>query len=132
MAIQLEIIIGGLQNHESVQKFEDMVNRFLRNHKVINVEYKTNMVQTANSLKQNQIAFISYDDELDKDWKGLFNIFSSGNYELKDILKATLKATDVAVSNETIDKLANYYKNNDLISDLSNKLGIDIELDPNV
>ncbi|REH81364.1 hypothetical protein [Staphylococcus felis] len=129
MAAQLEIIMGSYKNDESLQRFEDMVNQFLRTHKIINVEYKVNTSQENHSLKHTQIAYVTYDDELDNTWKGIFNQLVSSEYEYKDLLKAVLKVTDISIAESTIDKIVDYYENENMVVDLADELNIKIEED---
>ncbi|REH82330.1 hypothetical protein DOS74_03175 [Staphylococcus felis] len=129
MAAQLEIIMGSYKNDESLQRFENMVNQFLRTHKIIDIEYKVNTSQENHSLKHTQIAYITYDDELENTWKGIFNHLVSSEYEYKDLLKAVLKVTDISIAESTIDKIVDYYENENMVVDLADELNIKIEED---
>ncbi|EJA1904969.1 hypothetical protein MWQ89_001285 [Staphylococcus pseudintermedius] len=87
MAIQLEIIDGRLDSTQSIYNFETLVNSFLRTHTIIDVEYKTieRTIQQTNIKTVIQVAYITYDDNLDKTWEDISNDISEkqkGNVQI--------------------------------------------------
>ncbi|MCE5674805.1 hypothetical protein JL898_12360 [Staphylococcus pseudintermedius] len=131
MAIQLEIIDGRLDSTQSIYNFETLVNSFLRTHTIIDVEYKTieRTIQQTNIKTVIQVAYITYDDNLDKTWKGIFNEISGKGYSYKELLKAFLKVTDLDISEETANALADYYDIENLARDLAKEINIDYKVD---
>lgn len=130
--LNVEIIKGSSDTFDKQEKFENMVNQFLRGHDVVNVEYKAYPVNTGREIREFQIAYITYNDDLGTGWESLFNHMSSNGYDIKDILQAALKATHMGVSIESIERIAEYYSEHDLIDDIVKEKDFEVKPDETI
>lgn len=130
--LNVEIIKGSVSTFEKQERFEEMVKKFLRGHNVVNIEFEAYPVVTGRELREVQIAYITYDDDLGTGWESLFNYMASNDYKIKDILQAALKATHMGVSIESIERIAEYYSEHDLIDDIVKEKDFEVKPDETI
>ncbi|EGQ2713350.1 hypothetical protein H7N39_001977 [Staphylococcus pseudintermedius] len=61
--------------------------------------------------------------------RGIYNEISGKGYSYKELLKAFLKVTDLDISEETANALADYYDIENLARDLAKEINIDYKVD---